>query len=66
MLWHGCRLRAAMETPQAAADHLKALQQGMESGSSKHSSKPLRPTATWCHASVLSSCASVSPSLYSP
>ena len=45
MLWHGCRLRAAMETPQAAADHLKALQQGMESGSSKHSSKPSRPTA---------------------
>ncbi|CAL5227905.1 g10948 [Coccomyxa viridis] len=32
------QLRAAMETPQAAAEQLKTLQQGMASGSSKHSS----------------------------
>ena len=44
IFWYGCRLRAAVETPQAAADHLKAMQQGMESGSSKHSSKPSKPS----------------------
>lgn len=38
---HACRLRAAMETPQAAAQQLMTLQQGMASGSSKHSSADL-------------------------
>ena len=32
-----CRLRAALETPQAAAEQLKALQQEWATGSSKHS-----------------------------
>ena len=40
-MWHVCRLRAALETPQAAAEQLKTLQQGMASGSSKHSSADL-------------------------
>lgn len=32
-----CRLRAVLETPQAAAEQLKALQQEWATGSSKHS-----------------------------